>query len=159
MFDEDPSDFEKLRDRLYELYQPSDPLAEHLVEHVAASMWRLRRVPEIYAAIFEDCYLSEMASRTGARPVSLLRGIEEGKFKDQRNNPRPVLGRAFSNGERSLNSLVRIEGAIESSMYRAISKLELIKAERGQAPIEEAVKEEPRVCPLPRKRKRPRALN
>lgn len=159
MFDEDPSAFDDLRDGLYALYQPSDPYAEHLVERVAANMWRLKRAPEIYAAIFEDGYLSEQASRAGTRSVIRLRGIEEGKVEDQRDDPRPVLGRTFSNVERSLNSLLRIEAAIESSMYRAIHNLELIKAERDQALIEDAVIEEPRVCPLPRKRKRPRALN
>ena len=72
------SAFDDLRGRLYARYQPSDPFAEHLVERVAASIWRLRRVPEIYAAIFEDCYLTEKASRAGARLVRPLREIEEG---------------------------------------------------------------------------------
>ena len=36
----------------------------------------------------------------------------------------------FAEAERSLSSLVRIAGAIESSMYRAIRELERIEADR-----------------------------
>ena len=52
MLDEDPAAFEALRDDLYAHYQPAGPVAENLVEQVAACIWRLRRVPEIEAGIF-----------------------------------------------------------------------------------------------------------
>ncbi len=45
----------------------------------------------------------------------------------------PLMGGMFAEAERSLTSLVRIAGAIESSMYRAIRELERIKAERPTA--------------------------
>ena len=46
----------------------------------------------------------------------------------------PVLGEVFRDAERSLNSLVRIAGTTEGSMYRAIRELERIEAER-QEPV------------------------
>ena len=49
---EDPAAFEALRSDLIEHYQPADPVAEHLVDQVAACIWRLKRVPEIEAGIF-----------------------------------------------------------------------------------------------------------
>jgi hypothetical protein len=57
---------------------------------------------------------------------------EERQAKDQQAEPRPFLGDVFGRAERSLNSLIRIAGAIEGSMYRAIRELERIKAERQE---------------------------
>lgn len=44
MLGEDPAAFEALRSDLIEHYQPVDPVAEHLVDQVAACIWRLKRV-------------------------------------------------------------------------------------------------------------------
>ena len=59
---------------------------------------------------------------------------EERQAKERQVEPRPFLGEVFAEAERPLNSLIRIAGAIEGSMYRAIRELERIKAER-QDPV------------------------
>ncbi len=134
MLDEDPAAFDALRSDLFEHYQPTDPVAEHLVEQVAACIWRLRRVPEIEAGIFECSYYDLQGRRARVKELELLSTDEERQAKDRQAEPRPFLGDVFGRAERPLNSLIRIAGAIEGSMYRAIRELERIKAER-QDPV------------------------
>ena len=59
IWDEKPADFQALQSALFEFYQPTGPVAEHLVAHVAGCIWRLRRVPEIEAAIY-SCFTLEV---------------------------------------------------------------------------------------------------
>ena len=51
----------------------------------------------------------------------------------------PIMGEVFRDAERPLTSLVRITGAIESSMYRAIRELERIKAEQQDSVNDDSV--------------------
>ncbi len=139
MLDEDPAAFEALRSDLFEHYQPTDPVAEHLVEQVAASIWRLRRVPEIEAGIFEYHYSHLQELHADMKQFDVTATNEERQAKDRQAEPRPVLGDAFGRAECSLNSLIRIAGAIEGSMYRAIRELERIKAERQDPVIDGSV--------------------
>ncbi len=139
MLDEDPAAFDALRSDLFEHYQPTDPVAEQLVEQVAACIWRLRRVPEIEAGIFEYRYFDRQEHRAHMKQFEDLTTDEERQAKDQQAEPRPVLGDAFGRAECSLNSLIRIAGAIEGSMYRAIRELERIKAERQDPVIDGSV--------------------
>ncbi len=132
MLDEDPAAFEALRDDLYAHYQTTDPVAQHLDEQVAASIWRLRRVPEIEAGIFENCYYRRQEHRAHMEQFEDLTTDEERQAKDRQAEPRPFLGEAFAEAERPLCSLIRLAGAIEGSMYRAIRELERIKAERQE---------------------------
>ena len=158
LFDEDPAAFDELRHRLYERYQLSDPVADHLVERVAANMWRLRRVPEFYAAIFEDCYLSVKANRAGSGSYQLTWTAEKREFEKRRDDSRPMLGHVFSKIERSLSSLLRIETAIANSIYRDIRELERIKEKHDQQSTEVIEAEELPVCAPPRRRARPREM-
>ena len=70
MLGEDPAAFEALRDDLYAHYRPADPVANNLVEQVAACLWRLRRVPEIEAGIFEHYYHYRQESWASMRRFS-----------------------------------------------------------------------------------------
>jgi hypothetical protein len=160
MFDEDPAVFDALRSDLFDHFQPADPVAAHLVEHVAACIWRIRRVPEIEAGIYTylrylrerdkaDKRLSFMAlqahtdgdqNRTTRNEEAYKAAIEARKSADAKLlENEPLKGGLFVEAERSLTSLVRIAGAIESSMYRAIRELERIKAERRTATNDNAV--------------------
>jgi hypothetical protein len=139
MLDEDPAAFEALREDLYVYFQPADPVAEHLVEQVAASIWRLRRVPEIEAGIFENFYYRRQGNRARSKEFELLDVDEERQAKARQDEPRPLLGKVFSDAERPLSSLTRIAGAIESSMHRAIRELERMKVERQDASNEDGV--------------------
>ncbi len=146
---EDPAAFEALRDDLYAHYQPADPVAEHLVEQVTTCIWRLRRVPEIEAGIYSHFYFERerglAIDRRSAEeyhfdppscPGILDEEAHAAAKKDQERagakleGDQPTMGAVFRDSERSLTSLVRIAGAIEGSMYRAIHELERRKAER-----------------------------
>jgi hypothetical protein len=131
IFDEDPAAFEALRDDLYAHYQPPDPVDEALVEQVAACIWRLRRVPEIEAAIFEYRYFERQADRARMSEFKLMSEDEEREAIDRLDERRPVLGDVFERSQRSLSSLIRMAGVIEGSMYRAIRELERRKSERN----------------------------
>ena len=133
MLGEDPAAFEALRDDLYAHYQPADPVAINLVEQVAACLWRLRRVPEIEAGIFEHYYYYLQENRARMKQFEVFDSDEERQAKDRQDEPRPVLGKVFSSAERSLSSLNRIASTIEGSMYRAIRELERRNAERQEA--------------------------
>jgi hypothetical protein len=160
MFDEDPAIFEALRSDLFDHFRPADPVATHLVEHVAACIWRLRRVPEIEAGIYmylrfmrerdkADKRLSFLALQayTDGEQIGTSRNEEAYKAAIEARKSanakllenEPLKGGLFIEAERSLMSLVRIAGAIESSMYRAIRELERIKAERPTATNDNAV--------------------
>ncbi len=131
MLDEDPAAFEALRDDLYAHYQPSDPVDDALVEQVAGCIWRLRRVPEIEAAIIEYHYFDRQADRARMSEFNLMSGDEEREAIDRQDERRPVLGDVFERSQRSLSSLIRIAGVIEGSMYRAIRELDRRKSERN----------------------------
>ena len=136
---EDPAEFEALRDALYAHYHPKDPVAKNLVEQLAASMWRLRRVPEIEAAIYEHFYFSRQAERARQQFLSLPESIDEREANERREQPRAVLGNVFEKSQRSLNSLIRIAGTIEGSMYRAMRELDRIESQRQATEAESTV--------------------
>jgi len=140
-----------VRDRLYAHYQPADPVSEHLVEHVAACMWRLRRLPQIEAGIYAYSYLCLESGRAEARrkaeeyhfgPPSGPGILDEkahaaAKKDEERAEAKlqgylPFIGGAFKSAECSLISLLRIAVAIETSLYKAIDKLDRMKAERSE---------------------------
>lgn len=145
MPDEDPAAFEALRNSLYAYYQPDGPVAEHLVEHLAACIWRLNRVPAIEAGIY-SCFrvwieCEDVRERIRHETDGASYGQEEThaavekeiKSKNrQLKHHQPAIGRAFLRGRDSVQSLIRIASAIEGSMYRAIHELERMKAERRE---------------------------
>ncbi|MDX1401428.1 MAG: hypothetical protein R3245_05865 [Kiloniellales bacterium] len=136
MYYEDPAVFEALRQDLYAYFEPRGPIEETLVEQVASTCWRLRRVPEIEAGILEHYYHGRRAGRARSKQFEALDIDEEQQAKERQDRPLPALGAAFSDAERSLSSLARIAATIEGSMYRAIRELERRKAER-QDPSDE----------------------
>lgn len=137
LFDEDPAAFEDLRSDLFELYQPVDPISVHLVQTLAADIWRRRRVPEIEAAIYERGY-NDLRNKKGA-DMSLELYVMK-KFPDQykgtmteveeEDEPPPNLGEVFDQSHSSLNSVSTIAGKLDRSIHRAFRELERRKAER-----------------------------
>jgi hypothetical protein len=51
--DEDPAEFDQLRQGLEEEFEPRSLLQGELVERLAGIMWRLRRIPRFEAALIE----------------------------------------------------------------------------------------------------------
>ena len=73
---EDPVAFEAFRSDLVDHFQPADPVSEHLVEHVVACIWRLRRVPEIEAKRAAEP--TAVAQREGVIETELLADLLDG---------------------------------------------------------------------------------
>ncbi len=107
MLGEDPAAFEALRDDLYAHYQPADPVAINLVEQVAACLWRLRRVPEIEAGIFEHYYYYRQENR--ARMKKFETFDTEGESEAKGRQPAPAW-RASARRRRSSGSRRRRAG-------------------------------------------------
>ena len=67
--DERPEDFEALREAVVAHYRPSTALANEAAERYAATIWRLRRIPAIEAALAETArqraYAEEYAALQG----------------------------------------------------------------------------------------------
>ena len=73
--DEDPTTYEALRQRLFEQYRPVLALEAELVEALANTLWRLRRVGPMEAGILQRPHWEEQlsAAREAVRQVSPMR--------------------------------------------------------------------------------------
>ena len=124
-------------------YEPEGPVAEYLVEHLAACIWRLRRVPAIEAGIYSCFRLwiegEEVRERRNHKEDDIPYGQEDAyrtankekeRIDEQLHEYQPAIGRAFLRAQCSIESLIRIASAIEGSMYRASRELERMKAGR-----------------------------
>jgi hypothetical protein len=140
IWDEDPNEFDALRSSLFRHYQPADPVSQFQVEQLAASIWRLRRVPVIEAGIY---------SHFMQGPKDLWRLLDDDDEKEyqetdddeddsgaERVRTRKVSaetkGAIFVKAERPLTSLYRLAGTIEGTIRRTGRELESRKAERPE---------------------------
>lgn len=97
--DEDPTQFDCLRQALEKEFEPRSLMARELVERLAGIVWRLRRIPKFEAALIEarcdqarcDVYNTETRKRLegpgGATGVAL---IEDSKHQDDLANCRAM---------------------------------------------------------------------
>ena len=147
IWDEDPAAFEALRTALFDHYQPIGPVAEYLVEQVAGCIWRLRRVPEIEAAIY-SYFTLEVTTEDDEDDA------EAYAYGDAITSV--IKGEVFEQAEHPLASLNRLAGQLERSLYRAIQELERMKAERSETAngttVFDAEPEQQPVIPRPRPR-------
>jgi hypothetical protein len=123
--DEDPKHFQAFYHALTQKLLPDGALEEQLVERIAISNWRLRRVcrvePSLYAvAKQEDDDLVQLA------PLMV---------------PPSSLGTVFGRLVKGnlISSFSRYEAAIERSLYRALHELERVQARRKGEPVMAAV--------------------
>jgi hypothetical protein len=138
IWDEDPAEFEALRSALFDYYQPTNPIDEFDVGHLAESIWKRRRVAEIEAGIYAHF------SKAMEGPPSLQRLLASTSETDddeddedaERARTRKVSaatkGAVFEKAERPLTSLYRLAGSLEGSIFRTRRKLECRKAERAE---------------------------
>jgi len=157
---EDPELFEAFREDLHANLKPVGPLEEQLVELITARLWRLRRVPEIEAALIVLSQISVARDRAQQK-VSDLRNeltaysdwdhclanneiytaAKEHKRKAVAalNGGRPLFGAAFIEAEPMLSRLMHIAAGMEASVYRALKELKRLQDERAKQVIEGTV--------------------
>ena len=73
VLDEDPAQFDALRSDLKAHFEPKDPLERELLDLIAGSLWRLRRVPFVEAALIRH----EMEKAEASEVQEKGRAVEE----------------------------------------------------------------------------------
>jgi hypothetical protein len=116
--DELPADFEASHQAWVLALKPADELEEQLVERVAISSWRLRRVYRIEVLLYER-------KQDGMEIMMRDAGDDD------------TLEAAFRRLVKSntINTLSRYEAGIERSLYRALHELERVQARRMGQPV------------------------
>ncbi|MBD3175336.1 MAG: hypothetical protein GF320_09150 [Armatimonadia bacterium] len=120
---EDVDDLAHLVEQLHGELLPAGELERWLVDRVAGSLWRLRRVYAIEAGLCEN-QIADMDA--GVKPVDTRRS------ELQRLLAR-AYGRECGNGV-AINQLHMYESAIERSLYKALHELKRLQAGRGACP-------------------------
>ena len=153
---ENESAFDALYEQLREEFSPQGELEFRLVERIATSCWRLRRIGKVEAGIFEmqrseaDLQRAKSAETLRREENSIIYGHEEwAAARDEKSYQESLMrveearnlrqedlltvGLAFIKDSRGVNAfskLSRYEVGIERSLYRAIQELERLQARR-----------------------------
>ena len=155
---ESPDDFEALVQRLIMELEPEGEIELQLVEQIASSMWRKRRILRIESEVLLAEYLQNEIMRLYDLAASLKSDIGE-SFVDATDfdseeefetylsaleNRRRAklklveadvgLGKAFDRGVRgpdTLSKLSRYEAGIERTLYKALHELQRLQARRS----------------------------
>ena len=98
---EDPREFDALRTALERDFQPETALESELVNQLAGSLWRLRRVPAIEAAIVkarEEKAYSRAYSKVQGNTMSRIENEARRRCRDSFGNDAEQIQRAMGNG-------------------------------------------------------------
>ncbi|HXP84059.1 MAG TPA: hypothetical protein VN841_05030 [Bryobacteraceae bacterium] len=120
---EDRSQFEQLRDSYMDSFQPADQPQHDLVETMAAARWRLNRLQEIEANLFEK----EMVLRASEMAKELKEMTEGEKLAW-------VFDR-MANHSKSLAMQIRYEGSLNRTYERAFKQLQQLQKQVAQASV------------------------
>jgi len=99
--DEDPREFDALRAMLECDFQPETALERELVDQLAGSLWRLRRVPAIEAAIVkarEEKAYSRVYSKVQRNTMSHIENEARRRCYESFSNDGEQIQRAMGNG-------------------------------------------------------------
>jgi len=122
---EDRNQFEQLRDSYMESFQPVDQPQHDLIETMAAARWRLNRLQEIEANLFEK----EMVLRASEMAKELKEMTEGEKLAW-------VFDRMANQGK-SLAMQIRYEGQLNRSYERAFKQLQQLQSKQQNEPTPE----------------------
>ena len=117
-------------------FLPADQVEMDLVESLAVSRWRLRRVANIETQILAQ----EMAARASRQAADVEEGCLE--VKDLKDNDQ-YLASAFQFWRDSLTSLTRYENSLNHAFDRALKQLQVLQKSRP-APLPEELPNEPK---------------
>ena len=154
--DEDEAAFGALHERMLHYFEPISILEEELVEDLVRVLWRLRRVPQVEAGIFQEAHRRAMID--GMKDT--LRRLERDSIGDiipstddvkevrqqvaEAENALPpplaMSARGFwqdAQGPNMLGKLTRYETCLENRFHRLLRELERLQAERVKGEIVE----------------------
>jgi hypothetical protein len=112
--DEDPAQFERLREALEERFKPQSVIARELTERLAGIAWRLRRIPAFEAAILE------------------IRCAEADDSVASWEPDAPTIGRALirdGNNSDALGKLAPHEAALMNQFTRTVQLLNFLQSQ------------------------------
>ena len=133
---EDPEEYERLRAGILQEYMPQGPLEETLAEIVAATLWRLRRVPFLEACIL---VFVEQRSFDETDPVDEAMRLEIRETSDKYLGRLPAdpsqvrIGRMLEQGLTRgdlIGKLSNYEGQLLKRLERTIDQLNRAIASR-----------------------------
>ncbi|HXP86297.1 MAG TPA: hypothetical protein VN841_16340 [Bryobacteraceae bacterium] len=130
---EDRAQFESLRDSYMESFQPADQPQHDLVETMAAARWRLNRLQEIEAKLFE----MEMVRREKEMSKQLIEMTEVERLAWVFDN--------LANHSKSLAMQIRYEGSLNRSYERAFKQLQQLQSRPQLPPSPQQNEPEPTV--------------
>jgi hypothetical protein len=115
LLDEDEWEYEQLAKRYWRHFQPVGQLEFMLVDRIVSAAWRLRRLLNLEAQIFDQ---------ESDKHESYIDGLAKAFTWDAR-------------GGNSFSKLSRYESTIERSLYKALHELERLQARRAgeQVPL------------------------
>ena len=111
--DEDPAEYDVLRERLVEALSPDGAIEELLVDELLGVLWRLKRLRRVESALFT-------IGSSGPLVEALRRSGEVGA----------EVGVAFTTQASSFNVLSRYEASLVARLRRTLSDLERRQASR-----------------------------
>ena len=117
--DEDPNEFDVLRERLEEDFQPRSGMEQELVERLAGLMWRLRRIPTFEAALIE-ARCAEVADTAG-------------RYEDE-DQPGKYIGQALiedATYHDTLGKLSRHEAGLMNAYAKTLHMLLVLQSRRA----------------------------
>jgi hypothetical protein len=154
---ESQEDYEALRAAYQERFQPADQVELDLVESMAASRWRLRRVANIETHLLG----AEIETRAAREAKGVAAGdVEE---EDRQDNDQR-LASAFRYGSAWFTTLTRYENSLNRTFDRALRQLQLLQKTRPLPPPANLQNEpkpvppEPPSAPSPMPSAPPRAI-
>jgi hypothetical protein len=136
---EDVAEYAALADRLREELEPFGVIEEHLVERIAAHLWRLRRVLTIETGILLS-WLERDQGCGDEGVAQLLRRLantpQASKADD--GSPAVAVGRAFVRDSQQADALTKLsyyEARLSRDFARAIALLHTLQASRGMGSV------------------------
>jgi hypothetical protein len=131
--DEDPAEFEALRDELMAQYDPQTPSGCELVEYLASLFWRLRRVPFYEAAVFaaRRAQVAEESAEGDGRSARVQLAGDQGDNEDEMSDAEWMIcvGRTLIKDgvwNDTLGKLARHEASLLNSLRKTLAMLEVV---------------------------------
>lgn len=127
--DEDPAQFEALRDGYADDYSPATNTEQELVERLAAYSWRLRRIP-----VFEAAYMECFEKRTRADDYGAVGQIfdeEDDEVSDSCTTQSMAIWLSASDDFHNvLGKLSRYEAFLLNAFNRTLQQLLFLRSQR-----------------------------
>ena len=136
--DEDPAQFEALRDGYADDYSPATNTEQELVERLAAYSWRLRRIP-LFEAAYMQCFEKQMRDKDDEDrmfdPLASLNDDEDDEVSDSYTTQSMAIWLSRSEEfHNALAKLSRYEAFLLNAFNRTLQQLLFLRSQRQLPP-------------------------